>query len=74
MTELSWSTHGLIRQVYLFSSPEQLRLSIVGQVSESAVVGARELRVMFSRLRRMLTELATAPLRAPRNSQTRVPY
>jgi len=32
----------------------------VGQVSESSVVAARELRVMFSRLRRKLKELATA--------------
>jgi DNA-binding MarR family transcriptional regulator len=32
----------------------------VGQVSESSVVAARELRAMFSRLRRRLKELATA--------------
>jgi DNA-binding MarR family transcriptional regulator len=32
----------------------------VGQVNESSVVAARELRAMFSRLRRRLKELATA--------------
>jgi DNA-binding MarR family transcriptional regulator len=32
----------------------------VSQVSESSVVAARELRVMFSRLRRRLKEVATA--------------
>jgi DNA-binding MarR family transcriptional regulator len=32
----------------------------VRQISESSVVAARELRVMFSRLRRKLKELATA--------------
>ena len=40
------------------------------QISESAVVGARELRVMFSRLRRKLTELATEDDLTP--SQTAV--
>ena len=40
------------------------------QVSESAVVGATELRVMFSRLRRKLTELAAEDDLTP--SQTAV--
>jgi DNA-binding MarR family transcriptional regulator len=42
----------------------------VGQVSESSVVAARELRVMFGRLRRKLKELATADDLTP--SQTAV--
>jgi DNA-binding MarR family transcriptional regulator len=42
----------------------------MGQVSESAVVAARDLRVMFSRLRRRLLEVATAEDLTP--SQTAV--
>jgi DNA-binding MarR family transcriptional regulator len=42
----------------------------MGQVSESAVAAARDLRVMFSRLRRRLLEVATAEDLTP--SQTAV--
>jgi DNA-binding MarR family transcriptional regulator len=42
----------------------------MGQVSESAVAAARDLRVMFSRLRRRLLEVATADDLTP--SQTAV--
>jgi DNA-binding MarR family transcriptional regulator len=42
----------------------------VSQISESSVVAARELRVMFGRLRRRLKELATADDLTP--SQTAV--
>jgi DNA-binding MarR family transcriptional regulator len=42
----------------------------MGQVSESAVAAARDLRVMFSRLRRRLREVATADDLTP--SQTAV--
>ena len=42
----------------------------MGDVSESAVTAARDLRVMFSRLRRRLLEVATADDLTP--SQTAV--